>query len=79
MLSLNASGHGEELKKEKAATMIKKIMKLFTKDPRDNFLIISDYGSLCLVHTVEKKINFISTRKVTICFTGILGEASDRN
>jgi len=55
VLSLNASGYGEELKKEKAATMIKKIMKLFTKDPRDNFLIISDYRSLCLVHTVEKK------------------------
>lgn len=55
MLSLNASGYGEELKKEKAATMIKKIMKLFTKDPRDNFLIISDYRSLWLVHTVREK------------------------
>ena len=53
-MSLNASGKGEELKKEKAATMIKKIMKLFTKDPRDNFLIISDYRSLWLVYTVEK-------------------------
>jgi hypothetical protein len=43
VLSLDALGTGEELKKEKAATVIKKIMKLFTEDPRDNILIIPDY------------------------------------
>jgi hypothetical protein len=48
VLSLNAPGTGEELKKERAATVIKKIMKLFTEDPRDNFLIISNYRRLWL-------------------------------
>jgi hypothetical protein len=42
-LSLDALGTGEELTKEKAATVIKKIMKLFTEGPRDNILIIADY------------------------------------
>lgn len=81
MLSLNAPGTGEQVKKESAATVIKKIMKLFTEDPRDNFLIISSYRRLWLgvylVHTVEK-INFTSSLEVIIYFIRIPGEANDK-
>lgn len=80
-----APGTGEPLKKEKAAMVIKKIMKLFIEDPRDNFLIISDYRSLWLGRgrgvynwqgTYCGEINFTTSPKVIICFMRIPGEAN---